>query len=178
MFKAGEGNIEARIENYKTTINNIKLPDKLMNKKKVLTGDGTDNFDCVFWFGDFNFRIDKEKSRVVNKLSDVRKKRSINFEEIMDHDELYRVINEEKGFKHFLEGRITFEPTYKYEINSDEYDKSDKCRIPSYTVNLTTLIFVLIIKKTNQVTNLRIVYCLEVDKKVLFRVHFTTQLKI
>ena len=40
----------------------------------------------------------------------------------------------DKGFKNFLEGRITFEPTYKYELNSDEYDRSEKCRIPSYTV--------------------------------------------
>lgn len=88
----------------------------------------------------------------------MRKKKSINYEEIMNHDELNRVIDEgtpldfllldvfiyflfkfnsilkDKAFKNFLEGRITFEPTYKFELNSDEYDKSDKCRIPSYTV--------------------------------------------
>lgn len=39
----------------------------------------------------------------------------------------------DKAFKNFLEGRITFEPTYKYDINTDNYDTSDKCRIPSYT---------------------------------------------
>lgn len=132
-FAAGEGCVEARIDNYKTTISNIKLPNKLLNKKKLLASDGTENFDCVFWFGDFNFRVDKEKSKVVNKILDVRKKRSINFEDIINHDELYRVITEEKAFKNFLEGRITFEPSYKYEVNSDKYDESDKCRIPSYT---------------------------------------------
>jgi len=40
---------------------------------------------------------------------------------------------QDKAFKNFLEGRITFEPTYKYDINTDTYDTSDKCRIPSYT---------------------------------------------
>jgi phosphatidylinositol-bisphosphatase len=63
----------------------------------------------------------------------MRKKKSINYEDIMNHDELNRVIDEDKAFKNFLEGRITFEPTYKYELNSDEYDRSEKCRIPSYT---------------------------------------------
>ncbi len=72
----------------------MKLPNKLLSKKKILANDRTDNFDCVFWFGDFNFRIDNEKNKVLNKVLDVRKRRSINFEEIMNHDELYRMITE------------------------------------------------------------------------------------
>jgi phosphatidylinositol-bisphosphatase len=93
-FAAGEGAVEARIDNYKSTINGMKLPNRLLNKKKVVGADATDNFDCVFWFGDFNFRVDKEKSKVVSKILDKRNKRSINFEDIMNHDELYRVITE------------------------------------------------------------------------------------
>ena len=89
--KAGEGNIENRIENYKTTINSIKLPNKLLNKNRLLATDGTDNFDCVFWMGDFNFRIEKERNKVVDKIVDIRKKKSINYEDIMNHDELNRV---------------------------------------------------------------------------------------
>jgi len=102
---AGEGNVDTRIENYKTTINSIKLPNRLLTKRKLLANDGTDNFDCVFWFGDFNFRVDQEKSKVVNKILDVRKKRSINFEEIMNHDELYRMITE--GFDIILSMQMT-----------------------------------------------------------------------
>ena len=133
----------------------------MLNKNRLLATDGTDNFDCVFWMGDFNFRIEKERNKVVDKIVDIRKKKSINYEDIMNHDELNRVIDEgkkiffhffpllkndcyykiDKAFKNFIEGRITFEPTYKYELNSDEYDKSDKCRIPSYTViKLLTLL--------------------------------------
>lgn len=58
----------------------------------------------------------------------------------------FQFIKIDKAFKNFLEGRITFEPTYKYELNSDEYDRSEKCRIPSYTVSkkLDLKFFILI----------------------------------
>ena len=39
----------------------------------------------------------------------------------------------------FVEPRIMFEPTYKYDINTDKYDTSEKCRIPSYCVNILLL---------------------------------------
>lgn len=38
-----------------------------------------------------------------------------------------------KVFQEFSEGPIIFPPTYKYDISSDEYDTSEKARIPSYT---------------------------------------------
>ena len=145
-----------RIENYKTTVSNITLPKRLQNKAKAVSADKTENFDCVFWIGDLNFLNTKERDKVERKIHDVRYRNSLNFEEIMNHDELYQVINQgthpfrlacltletyrsgsfrtEKAFKNFLEGRITFEPTYKYDVNSDKYDTSEKCRIPSYTV--------------------------------------------
>ncbi len=124
--------MDQRIENYKTTISNIKLPKKLLAKNKALSADGTENFDVVFWFGDFNFRITKEREKVEKKVSNLRRGVQNNYEDITNHDELNIIIAQDKGFKHFLEGRITFEPTYKYDINSDNYDTSEKCRIPSY----------------------------------------------
>ncbi|KAF6771822.1 hypothetical protein AHF37_09297, partial [Paragonimus kellicotti] len=36
-------------------------------------------------------------------------------------------------FPRFHEGRITFPPTYKFDLNSDTYDSSEKRRTPSYT---------------------------------------------
>ncbi|XP_018650134.1 putative type IV inositol 5-phosphatase [Schistosoma mansoni] len=36
-------------------------------------------------------------------------------------------------FQNFDEGRIRFPPTYKFDLNSDVYDSSEKQRVPSYT---------------------------------------------
>ena len=36
-------------------------------------------------------------------------------------------------FQGFREGQITFPPTYKYDLFSDDYDTSEKSRIPAWT---------------------------------------------
>lgn len=36
-------------------------------------------------------------------------------------------------FNEFTEAKITFRPTYKFNVNSDEYDSGPKKRLPSWT---------------------------------------------
>ena len=44
-------------------------------------------------------------------------------------------VQQEQGnvFKNFLEGDVNFAPTYKYDLFSDDYDTSEKCRAPAWT---------------------------------------------
>lgn len=44
-------------------------------------------------------------------------------------------VQQEEGnvFKNFFEGDINFAPTYKYDLFSDDYDTSEKCRAPAWT---------------------------------------------
>jgi hypothetical protein len=37
------------------------------------------------------------------------------------------------AFMGYEEGPILFRPTYRYNLNSDEYDTSEKMRIPAWT---------------------------------------------
>jgi hypothetical protein len=93
--------LDQRIENYKQTITNMKLPKQLA-KKKAIAADSTDNFDIVFWFGDLNFLITKERDKVEKKVTHLRTKRGINYEEITNHDELKQIMAEGiYSFKYF-----------------------------------------------------------------------------
>ena len=40
---------------------------------------------------------------------------------------------EGKTFAGYLEADINFAPTYKYDLFSDDYDTSEKCRAPAWT---------------------------------------------
>ena len=47
----------------------------------------------------------------------------------------YLQISQKEGrcFKGFVEAEITFAPTYKYDLFSDDFDTSEKCRCPAWT---------------------------------------------
>lgn len=79
----------------------MKLPKKLLSKPKIPGGtDGTDNFDVVFWLGDFNFLVTKERDRIEKKVKTLREKTGMNnYEEIINHDELNRVMSQGKKTK-------------------------------------------------------------------------------
>lgn len=69
--------------------------------------------------------MDKDELREQLKTGDI--------DPVLEHDQL----NEQKAqgnvFSDFIEGPITFPPTYKYDLFSDDYDTSEKCRAPAWT---------------------------------------------
>lgn len=81
----------------------------------------------VLWLGDLNYRISDLEVDHVKGL--VLKK---DFETLYNHDQLKRQMDEEAVFVGFLEGEIEFQPTYKYDTGSDQWDTSEKCRVPAW----------------------------------------------
>lgn len=76
-----------------------------------------------------NYRInpsalDPEKAKSLIKSS--------RYDEVLKFDQLRDQMREGKVFHGFTEGQITFRPTYKYDINTDNWDSSEKNRSPAW----------------------------------------------
>ena len=52
---------------------------------------------------------------------------------LLRHDQLLLSIAEGNAFNDFVEGEISFPPTFKFDKGSNEYDTSHKQRIPAWT---------------------------------------------
>lgn len=86
-----------------------------------------DDHDLVFWLGDLNYRIseldiDKVKSMIKKSM----------FKDLLAYDQLHRQLGRTDVFKGYTEPEIDFQPTYKYDINSDDWDSSEKSRPPAW----------------------------------------------
>lgn len=108
----------------------MNLPKTLpyrKSKKFQLTGTGdfTDNFDCVFWCGDLNFRLEQSREVVMREVDGGKSS--------LDFDQLNYLKNEGFIFRGYSEDKIRFPPTYKYDPGTNQFDTSQKKRVPSYT---------------------------------------------
>src|SRR5690606_30867106 len=90
-------------------------------------GDGTmilDHEICIL-NGDLNYRIDSIPRNVV-----IEAVRQNNLQKLLERDQLLASKRKNPSFRlrSFNEAPITFAPTYKYDVGSDEYDSSEKKR--------------------------------------------------
>ena len=78
--------------------------------------------------GDLNYRIDHRREAILSSI------RAGEFANLLAHDQLLREIKFNRGcrVRGFTEGPITFAPTYKYDPRSNEYDSSEKRRLPAW----------------------------------------------
>ncbi|TLD39059.1 hypothetical protein E2P81_ATG00046 [Venturia nashicola] len=117
---AGFSNYEERNRDYRTIAQGLRF----QRNRSI------DDHDSVIWFGDFNYRIGlgNEKVRAYVDRGDL--------DTLFDNDQLYiqrTRSNIHDVFDHYDEAKITFLPTYKFDLGSDAYDTSDKGRIPAWT---------------------------------------------
>ncbi|KIW01667.1 uncharacterized protein PV09_06851 [Verruconis gallopava] len=117
---AGFSNYEDRNRDYRTISQGLRF----QRNRKI------DDHDSVFWFGDFNYRIglSNDKVRYLIDRGDL--------DTLLENDQLYiqRTRSSVSNvFDHYDEAKITFLPTYKFDIGTDTYDTSEKGRIPAWT---------------------------------------------
>ncbi|KAM5180334.1 type II inositol 1,4,5-trisphosphate 5-phosphatase isoform 3-T3 [Mantella aurantiaca] len=83
--------------------------------------------DVVLWLGDLNYRLKDIDVEKVKKLIEIK-----DYKSIYEFDQLKQQMEEKAVFDGFTEGEINFQPTYKYDTGSDEWDTSEKCRAPAW----------------------------------------------
>ncbi|KAI3639961.1 hypothetical protein MIR68_002002 [Amoeboaphelidium protococcarum] len=114
---AGHSNYADRNADYKT------INDGMVFKQgsKIL-----DN-EAVFWLGDFNYRIDSANDEVRGRIN------KGDHLSLLALDQLGIQMRLGGAFQGFQEGKITFPPTYRFDVGTNDYDTSEKARIPAWT---------------------------------------------
>ncbi|XP_071753792.1 phosphatidylinositol polyphosphate 5-phosphatase type IV [Centroberyx gerrardi] len=131
-FTSGDAKVYERILDYNKIIEALALPKGLpdTNPYRSTASDVTTRFDEVFWFGDFNFRLSKDRLGVESIMNQTA---GGDMGPLLQHDQLSKEMKDGSIFKGFQEAPIHFLPTYKFDIGCDIYDTTSKQRTPSYT---------------------------------------------
>ncbi|OAA67286.1 phosphoinositide phosphatase [Niveomyces insectorum RCEF 264] len=114
---AGFANYEERNKDYSTIHHGLRF----QRNRRI------DNHDAVIWFGDFNYRIGLSRERAMELV------KAGDLESLYENDQLNLQMVAGLAFPYYSEARITFPPTYKFDVGRDEYDSSEKQRIPAWT---------------------------------------------
>ncbi|XP_064587699.1 type II inositol 1,4,5-trisphosphate 5-phosphatase isoform X3 [Zonotrichia leucophrys gambelii] len=83
--------------------------------------------DVILWLGDLNYRLEELDVAKVKQLVEEKA-----FPELCQYDQLKRQMKANAAFEGFTEGEISFQPTYKYDAGCDDWDTSEKCRVPAW----------------------------------------------
>ncbi|TFK28598.1 DNase I-like protein [Coprinopsis marcescibilis] len=115
-----------------TTIMESKSLFPSSDTEHTYVGGGTGamilDHEFVIWNGDMNYRLELRREAALSAI------RSGDLSLLKAHDQLLREFKTNRAFRlrGFYEGPINFLPTYKYDPRSNEYDSSEKRRVPSW----------------------------------------------
>ncbi len=132
---AGQSDTKNRNEDITKILESTVLPverdHSVRQDSYIGGGDGSmimDHEICIL-NGDLNYRIDTMgRDTVVNAV------KSNNLAKLLERDQLLASRRKNPWFKlrAFHELPITFAPTYKYDVGTDNYDTSEKKRAPAW----------------------------------------------
>lgn len=114
---------ERRNQDYRDICSRMQFP-QVDPSQPPLT---INKHDVILWLGDLNYRIEELDVGKVKKLVEEKA-----FQTLYAHDQLKIQVAARTIFDGFTEGEITFQPTYKYDTGSDDWDTSEKCRAPAW----------------------------------------------
>ncbi len=117
-----------RQENYEETCQGLRGLDGKFKGVEFLH-----KFDHIFWFGDFNYRVDFQDHGTVMEYNAVLKiiKEQQHVEFLLPKDQLTQQMDMQRVFVGFKEAPISFQPTYRWVKGEREYSNK-KNQNPSY----------------------------------------------
>lgn len=93
--------------------------------------DFCNQFNHVFFFGDFNYRIELDNASAMEMIE------SKQYSALLDYDQL-TIQRRDEGILHgFQEPPITFPPTYRMQVGSEQF-LAEKGNAPSYCARVLT----------------------------------------
>ncbi|XP_054079798.1 type II inositol 1,4,5-trisphosphate 5-phosphatase isoform X2 [Rissa tridactyla] len=114
---------ERRNQDFKDICSRMQFCQSDPNLPPLTIGE----HDVILWLGDLNYRLEELDVAKVKQLVDEKA-----FLELCQYDQLKRQMNANAVFEGFTEGEISFQPTYKYDAGCDDWDTSEKCRVPAW----------------------------------------------
>lgn len=132
---AGQSHTSHRNNDIATILESESLPSERDPDTRMSLfvggGDGTQILDhevCIL-NGDLNYRIDAIPRDTVVKMV-----KNNEMAKLLERDQLMLSRRRVAGFRlaSFSELPLTFAPTYKYDVGTDNYDSSDKKRAPAW----------------------------------------------
>ncbi|EXJ96369.1 hypothetical protein A1O1_01495 [Capronia coronata CBS 617.96] len=124
---AGFANYEERNRDYNTITSGLRF----QRNRSI------EDHEVIVWAGDFNYRIglsyEKARALVNEAMTGSEKVREEALGRLYENDQLNIQMVVGNCFNYYREGRVKFLPTYKYDIGTDNFDTSEKQRIPAWT---------------------------------------------
>ncbi|XP_029367782.1 inositol polyphosphate phosphatase-like 1b isoform X1 [Echeneis naucrates] len=122
---SGSEKVLRRNQNFVDILRLLSLGDKQLGAFDISL-----RFTHLFWCGDLNYRLDLDVQDILKHVS----KRE--FEELMCADQLTRERHKRKAFLNFMEEKIAFPPTYRYERGSRDCYLWQKYKTSGVRVNV------------------------------------------
>ncbi|XP_019057277.1 PREDICTED: type I inositol polyphosphate 5-phosphatase 1 isoform X2 [Tarenaya hassleriana] len=99
--------IRKRTQFHQRSLSAFGLPRSIHDHEKII------------WLGDLNYRINLSYEKTRELIA--RKE----WQKLVEKDQLVREMRKGRAFEGWSEGTLDFPPTYKYELDSEEYSRED-----------------------------------------------------